>query len=100
MAKVKGSAGRMGTVKPNAPAPAPAAGGGPTWDPTWEADKGDISVPAYLIAPNGTILDNRKILSGKNYKGAWENSHDEAIRAVAKRNGWELKPNQIGRAHV
>lgn len=91
MAKVKGSAGRTGTVKPNAPAP--AASGGKTWDPTWEADKGDISVPAYLITPDGTILDNRKILSGKNYKGAWADSHDAAIKAVAKRNGWAVQGN-------
>jgi len=93
MAKAKGSSGRTGTVKPNT-AQAPAAGGGQTWDPTWEADKGDITVPAYLIAPDGTILDNRKILSGKNYKGSWEDSHSEAIRAVAKRNGWPLEANR------
>lgn len=90
MAKTKGSAGRTGTVKPNAPAP--AAGGGKTWDPGWEAGTDDAT-PAYLITPDGTILDNRRILAGKNYKGSWVDSHDSAIKAVAKRNGWPLERN-------
>lgn len=82
MAKTKGSAGRTGTVKPNAPT-------GPVgdWDPKWEAT--DANLPAYLITPDGTILDNRKILSGENYQGSWSNSHSAAITAVAARNGWQ-----------
>lgn len=86
MAKAKGSSGRTGTVKPNTP-PAPA-GGKRDWDPQWEATPGD-GVPAYLITPDGTILDNRKILAGTGYKKAWEDSHSEAIRVLAARNGWK-----------
>jgi hypothetical protein len=86
MAKSTGGAGRTGTVKPNAP-PTKAGPVG-DWDPKWEATPGG-GVPAYLITPDGTILDNRKILASAGYTGAWENSHSDAIRVLAKRNGWK-----------